>query len=115
MERTVRTLVEHFYGVARRDDLLGPVFDAHVADWDEHYATLTRFWMAVAYRTGGYSGRPYEQHAALPDLSVAHFDRWLVLWEAAVQEIVPADQVASFMTVAERMRGSWITRLGLAG
>jgi len=35
-EPAIATLVSRFYGKARRDPTIGPLFETAVDDWDEH-------------------------------------------------------------------------------
>ena len=86
-EDLIRAVVVEFYRRARRDDRLGPVFEAHVDEWDGHLARMTDFWSAALLRTGRYSGRPVEQHRAIAGLSDGHFDRWVELFEATVRDL----------------------------
>ena len=64
-EELIRDVVVEFYRRARRDDRLGPVFEAHVHEWERHLARMNDFWSAALLRTGRYSGRPVEQHRAI--------------------------------------------------
>ena len=45
----VNALVHTFYGRARHDDLLGPIFNQVIpADaWEEHLAQIARFWTGI--------------------------------------------------------------------
>src|SRR5262249_8539712 len=61
-EDLIRDVVVEFYRRARRDGLLGPVFEAHVREWDAHLGRMTDFWSAALLRTGRYTGRPVEAH-----------------------------------------------------
>lgn len=89
----IRHLVHTFYGRVREDPLLGPVFDAHVHDWDEHLQTLVDFWSWLVLRQEGFSGAPMPKHARLPDLSWAHFERWLALFrQTTAEQNLPALQ-----------------------
>jgi hemoglobin len=110
-EADIRTLVDSFYDVACRDELLGPVFNGHIADWSAHLPKMYDFWSAVALRTGRYSGRPFEAHQGLPELSPAHFARWLELWEATVARVIAAPARESFILSADRMAASMSHRL----
>lgn len=83
----IRSLVHAFYARVRQDPLLGPVFEAHVHDWDGHLQTLVGFWSWLVLRQGGFSGAPMPRHARLPDLSWAHFERWLALWRLTTAEL----------------------------
>jgi hemoglobin len=86
-EAEVTTLVHSFYTRVRQDEVLGPIFEAHIDDWDHHLARLVDFWSAILRRTGRFSGAPMPKHAALPGLSAALFQHWLKLFRenAAVQ------------------------------
>jgi truncated hemoglobin YjbI len=42
-ERQIAVLIERFYGRARRDPLLSPVFDNAITDWDENFQILQDF------------------------------------------------------------------------
>lgn len=86
-EEDIARLVHAFYAKVRRDDALGPIFDAHIDDWDRHLAKLVDFWSSMLRRTGHFTGAPMPRHAALPDLSAALFERWLALFrETAVAQ-----------------------------
>src|ERR1700741_4721204 len=77
-------VVQTFYGRAREDEVIGPVFIAAVRDWDEHIENITNFWSSMMLRTGRYDGRPLRPHLRLP-LEPIHFDRWLALFEITVK------------------------------
>lgn len=82
----VRTLVHAFYAKVRKDDLLGPIFNSRVHDWDEHLVTLSSFWSSILRGTGAYSGTPMQKHAALPHLDATLFRRWLDLFLETAEE-----------------------------
>lgn len=107
----IRRLVERFYGRAREDALIGPIFAAAVADWDDHIARITEFWSSVMLRTGGYEGRPLRPHLRLP-LEEQHFDRWLALFEATARELCPPDVAALFADRARRIADSFEMAIG---
>lgn len=105
-EAMIRALVDTFYGTIREDELLGPVFARHVADWSMHLPKMYAFWSAVVLRTGRYSGRPLEAHRRLPGLTQAHFDRWVALWTQSVASVVPMASRDAFVLPARRMAAS---------
>jgi len=112
-EAEIGVLVERFYAEARRDPTLGPIFTRHVEDWDAHFASMRDFWSAVVYRTGRYSGRPFETHLALPELRPEHFPIWLELWRRVVDELIePGNTREAFKESARRMAASMSHRLG---
>ena len=47
----IAKLVATFYARAREDEILGPVFNRAVHDWDEHIAQITDFWSSIMLRT----------------------------------------------------------------
>lgn len=83
-EEEVSELVHAFYARVRRDEVLGPIFEEHIADWDQHLARLVDFWSAILRRTARFSGAPMPRHAALPGLSAELFERWLGLFDATL-------------------------------
>ncbi|GGH57664.1 preprotein translocase subunit TatC [Comamonas phosphati] len=85
-EDEVARLVHAFYARVRQDEVLGPIFDARITDWDHHLAKLVDFWSAILRRTARFSGAPMPKHAALPGLSPELFERWLGLFEATLAE-----------------------------
>lgn len=101
-EASIALLVRTFYGRAREDALIGPVFNAAVSDWEDHIAQISDFWSSMLLKTGRYDGRPMRPHLVLP-LTPAHFDRWLALFEPTAREIFSADVAAAFIERARRI------------
>ncbi len=86
-EEEVTAMVHEFYAAIRMDPVLGPIFNAHVHDWDEHLVTLSDFWSSILRRTGRFSGAPMPKHIALHGLTAELFQRWLELFRT-----ITADQ-----------------------
>jgi len=112
-EEVIHDVVVEFYQRARRDERLGPVFEAHIHEWETHLARMIDFWSAALLRSGRYSGRPVEQHRAIDRLSADHFGRWIELFESTVRELCPARQADAFMVRARLMRQGMSRVLGL--
>jgi len=110
-EASVARLVRTFYGRAREDDLIGPIFNSAVKDWDHHIGKITDFWSSMMLKTGRYDGRPMRPHLVLP-LTSAHFDRWLALFEQTAREIFSADVAEAFVIRARRIADSF--EMGIA-
>jgi hemoglobin len=89
-------LVRGFYDRVRADDLLGPVFESRISDWEPHLQRMFAFWSSVALMSGRYHGTPMVKHMPLP-VDAGHFDRWLELFEAAAREICPPAAAAHFV------------------
>jgi hemoglobin len=83
-------LLEDFYRRAFTDPLLGPVFvETAWMDLDTHLPILADFWETVLFRAGRYRRnalRPHQRLHALAGLTPAHFERWLALWVATVDD-----------------------------
>lgn len=105
-EEKIAQLVATFYSRARADDLIGPIFNAAVTDWDHHIGKITDFWSSMMLKTGRYDGRPMRPHLVLP-LRGEHFDRWLVLFEATAREIFESDVAEAFIIRARRIADSF--------
>jgi hemoglobin len=111
-EAMIETLVHRFYARIREDALLGPIFEARIADWGPHLERMCAFWSSVALMTGRYHGQPMRMHLPLP-VDAEHFDRWLALFEATARETCPPAAAAHFMERAKRVAES--LELGIAG
>jgi hemoglobin len=110
-EEMMERLVREFYGAARKNPLLGPIFAQRLeGHWEEHIAKLTDFWSQIGLRTGRYEGRPLPAHASL-GLDPAHFTIWLALFEETARKVLPPDGADYFIARAHRIAESF--QLGL--
>ncbi len=106
----ISNLVETFYGAIRSDELLGPIFLSHVADWTPHLARMKDFWASVTLESGRFRGNPMVKHIAVGGLDNLHFDRWLVLWNQTLDDVAPNDAAAQvFRDAAGRIADSLLT------
>jgi hemoglobin len=81
----IKRLVNSFYDAAKKDDLIGPVFNAKITDWDKHLNIMYTFWETVILDSYTYKGTPFVQHKDLP-INKAHFDRWVQLFSTIIDE-----------------------------
>ncbi len=102
-EEEIEYLVHTFYAQVRRDDILGPIFNAHVADWDDHLARLVDFWSSILLRTRRFTGTPMSKHAALPQLSAELFQRWLTLFHETTSTLSNQAMAQQAETMARRI------------
>ncbi|MCP5327718.1 MAG: group III truncated hemoglobin [Sinobacteraceae bacterium] len=105
-EEEITALVHAFYAKVRRDAALGPIFEAHVDDWDHHLAKLVDFWSAILLRTGRFSGAPMPKHAALPGLNADLFKRWLALFLETTAEQPNREMGSQAYVAAQRVAQS---------
>lgn len=111
-EPMIRTLVVTFYDRVRADPLLGAIFNRVIDDWDAHLDKLCNFWSSVTLMTGRYKGTPMQAHAALPDITPAHFERWLALFQLTATRTCPPEAAAVFVDRANRIAES--LQMGIA-
>ncbi|MCB5363516.1 group III truncated hemoglobin [Pusillimonas sp. CC-YST705] len=86
-QEEITTLVHSFYDRIRQDETLGPIFNAHVHDWDVHLARMVSFWSSMLLGAGTYDGTPMPKHIALPDLKAELFEHWLALFQETTQTL----------------------------
>lgn len=107
-EAALRALLTDFYGRARADTLIGPMFEEAVHDWDAHLDRVTAFWITMLGgvrpgEAGVWRGDLNGAHAGL-GLRRAHLERWLHLFdEAARAQLTP--QAASLLGERARRMG----------
>lgn len=114
-EADVRTFVDGFYGKVLEDDLLRPIFvDLAAVNFDEHLPKMYTFWSSLLFGTGTYHGAPFPAHAALmPNLSHEHFNRWLTLFEATLNEHFEGPVTDMAKKRAQNIAGIFQFKLGI--
>ena len=110
-EPMIEQLVRTFYGRARFDPLIGPIFENKVHDWERHLSRICAFWSSVVLMSGRYHGQPMVAHLPLP-IDTPHFDRWLEIFAATAGDICPPAAAAYFLERARRIADS--LELGIA-
>lgn len=84
-------LCREFYSRGFRDELLGPVFvDVARLDLDTHLPVICDFWETVLLDARNYRGGAFAPHVRLHQqvpLTRRHFDRWLAIWHATVDDL----------------------------
>jgi hemoglobin len=110
-EAMIERVVRAFYGRARLDPLIGPIFETRVHDWEGHIARMCAFWSSVALMSGRYHGQPMTAHLPLP-IDALYFDRWLEIFAETAREFCPPPAAAHLVEHAHRIADS--LELGLA-
>jgi hemoglobin len=85
-EKEIDQLVRSFYEKARKDPSLGPIFEAHVTNWEAHFVQMTDFWSGNLLGTNRFYGAPMPKHLAVPNLRPELFEQWLRLFKQTTQE-----------------------------
>ena len=109
-EAAIRAFVLRFYEISRADPELGPLFEAHIKDWDAHVKIVSDFWSTALLGTKRYPGNAYTAHIGLP-VEEQHFTRWLNALDRAGQDTLPPDLAERSMARARHMAMSFKTGL----
>jgi hemoglobin len=104
-ETLIEQLVRGFYLRVREDTLLGPIFNARIAEWEPHLQRMCAFWSSVTLMSGRYHGQPMHVHLPLP-IDARYFDRWLALFEATARDVCPRKAADCFIYRAHRIAQS---------
>jgi hemoglobin len=108
-------LVTAFYNRAFADDVLGPIFlDIAQMDLPAHLPVMCDFWETVLLRAGRYHRnalRPHLELNAKVEFTAMHFQRWLALWTATIDERHTGEKAELAKTQATRIAGSISRRL----
>ncbi|MBM1106869.1 group III truncated hemoglobin [Aurantibacter crassamenti] len=102
-------LVDTFYNKVRADELIGPIFNGIINDWDHHLEHLTTFWSNQLFiERGTYKGDPISAHIKVDDfaknqINEQHFGRWLNLWVQTIDELFEGDNAFILKNRARKM------------
>lgn len=111
-EEELAHLVDHFYVAARQDELIGPVFERRVPDWDAHSRTVRDFWSRAILRTQRYNGTPFTPHLSM-GLKPEHFVRWIELFKLSAAATLRPEAAAFAVAKVEHMAKCFQTGLFL--
>ncbi|HEY9235283.1 MULTISPECIES: group III truncated hemoglobin [Phenylobacterium] len=106
----LRELVGRFYAAVREDDMIGPVFNAAIDDWDHHLDHIAQFWASGLLGVGRFTGRPMAAHMRHP-IEPEMFDRWLAHWARTTDELYAPALARGLQARASRIADSF--KLGL--
>lgn len=104
----VSLLVHTFYKKIRKDDILGPIFNGIIDDWDAHLNLLTDFWETQLFLKRKYYGNPVTAHQEVDDktnhtISSEHFGFWLNLWFETLDELFEGETAYIAKNRAQKM------------
>jgi hemoglobin len=108
-------LVRAFYGRALSDPVIGFIFvDVAHLDLEEHVPRIASFWETILLGAQSYAGGAFRPHAMLNAkvrLRAGHFERWLWLWRATVDELFAGERAELAKVHAERVAKAFHARL----
>jgi hemoglobin len=87
----IKLLIDTFYSKVQSDDVIGHIFnDIAKVDWAHHLPIMYAFWeFLLLGKADSYRGNPIQKHFDLHQkhpLTAPHFDRWVALFQATVDE-----------------------------
>jgi hemoglobin len=108
-------LVRAFYGKALGDPIIGYLFtDIAKLDLEAHVPKIASFWETVLLGAHSYRGGAFAPHAVLhmkAPLQRGHFERWLWLWHATVDELFAGARADLAKSHANRVASAFHGRL----
>jgi hemoglobin len=99
----ITTVIDEFYAAVQSHPGLGPVFAAHVTDWDDHKAKITRFWRNAILNERGYDGNPMQVHKAAGNVRPGMFVPWLALFDRVLRRNLPPETAEAWSALAHRI------------
>jgi hemoglobin len=108
-------LVRAFYGRALEDPIIGFIFtDVAKLDVEAHVPVIADFWETLLLGAQSYNGGAFHPHARLHEkveLRPGHFERWLMLWYATVDELFAGPRAELAKAHAFRVANAFRARL----
>ncbi|MDQ7948734.1 MAG: group III truncated hemoglobin [Pedobacter sp.] len=99
----VKLLVDDFYTKVRENELLAPIFNRVIGNnWPIHLEKMYGFWQTLLLDVQAYTGSPFLKHAKLP-IEKEHFDTWIGLFNATVDEHFTGEKATEAKWRAARM------------
>ncbi len=106
-EQQITTFVHAFYARVQTDAVLSPIFEARMSGtWEDHLPRMISFWSNILLGKPGFVGDPIGKHRAMDEITPAHFDHWLELFEKVLREVLPEQQAIDVVYRARQMRVS---------
>ena len=120
--KDIDLLMDSFYSKIRRDELLGPIFNYHIAEehWPAHLVKIGDFWETNLFRIPKFKGNPTLKHIQVDEnmkyeITQKHFGQWLILWFQSIDELFEgelADRAknAARMMSTKQFMAMWYNR-----
>lgn len=106
--KDVKHLVISFYSKVRKHEVLGPIFNQIITDWETHFELLTDFWETQLFLKRKYHGNPVTAHQQVDDkinnkVTSEHFGLWLNLWFQTIDELFEGETAWIAKNRAQKM------------
>jgi len=108
----VEIMVNSFYSNARQDELLGPIFEQAITDWQDHLPTMYQFWERLLFGFSLYEGNPFQKHLNL-SLEAKHFTMWIKIFIQTIDQNFSGPKAEEAKRLAKNIAGSFQLRMGI--
>ena len=104
----INLLVRTFYHKVRKDNVLGPIFNSIISDWESHFIVLTDFWETQLFLKRKYYGNPVVVHQEVDvkmnnSITSEHFGLWLNLWFETIDTLFEGETAWIAKNRAQKM------------
>jgi hemoglobin len=106
----ISQLVHAFYAKIRKDEMLGPIFNNAIQDWEPHLEKLTDFWEGnlFFFVKTKYHGDPKTAHIEMDEklhntLTMNHFGHWINLWLETIDAYFEGETADRAKMIARKM------------
>ena len=101
-------LVHSFYDKIRTHEVLGPIFNSIIKDWDAHLVLLSDFWETQLFLKRKYYGNPVTAHQEVEAktkgiVTSEHFGLWLNTWYETIDELFDGEVAYIAKNRAQKM------------
>ena len=109
-EQVIDGFIDCFYARVFKDPLLAPVFLTQAGiDPAVHIPHIKAYWRKMLLGDSAYSRHMMQKHRNLHragPLAQQHYDRWLLLFEQALDESAPSELIDRARMLGRRVAGN---------
>lgn len=96
--KEINEFITVFYSRIREHEVLGPIFNKQISDWDYHLQHITDFWESNILMAKSYQGNPVTTHQKVDkkenySIRQEHFGFWLQIWFSTLDELCDGENV----------------------
>lgn len=114
----VEFLVNTFYEKVGKDETIGFFFtDVAKVNWASHLPKMYQFWETLLFGKASYKGNPMAKHFPVNEIQAMekhHFEHWLKLWTATVEENFEGENAEAAKTKASNIANLMAYKMEMA-
>ena len=116
--KDIELLVNTFYTSVLKDEIIGKFFtEVVVLNFEKHLPTMYDFWEMALLDKMIYRGNPMLKHISLDKLSPLseeHFDRWIALFSATLDQLFQGPKAELAKQKAKSMKSLMLHKIKLS-